>query len=328
MSSPSTKNKKMMRLKLALQVRVCETRCRIQGCPKSSSAHNAVRLLLPTRNSVHNAALKENSGRQNVTINLLEADKQRLVALVDSHKAIVFFGGAGVSTESGIPDFRSATGIFKGQRFEGYRPEEIVSHSFFKNHTRAFYDFYCEKMIFLDAQPNQAHRKLALLEAEGRLSAIVTQNIDGLHQAAGSRRVLELHGSVHRNYCERCGRHYGIEALIEGHAGVDNAGIPSHYADANDPGIPFCPECGGVIRSDVVLYEEPLDEQVILRTVEAITRADLLIVAGTSLNVYPAAGFLQYFGGDTCIIINLAPTPFDHKADLLIEAPVGQVFDF
>jgi len=263
-----------------------------------------------------------------MTIDHLEADRHRLAACVDAHDSIVFFGGAGVSTESGIPDFRSSTGIFSGRRFEGYRPEEIVSHSFFETHTRAFYDFYCEKMIFLDARPNQAHRKLALLEEQGRLRAVVTQNIDGLHQAAGSRRVLELHGSVHRNYCARCGMHYGIEAVIEGHAGVDSAGAPSRYADTTLPGIPLCPQCGGVIRPDVVLYEEPLDEQVIVHTVEAITRADLLIVAGTSLNVYPAASFLQYFRGDKLIIINLAPTPFDHQADMLIEAPVGQVFDF
>ncbi len=280
-------------------------------------------------NSARSVVHREiNEHSDDITVEYLKEQRHRLATLIDAHHFIVFFGGAGVSTESGIPDFRSSTGIFRGQSFEGYRPEEIVSHSFFKNHTQAFYDFYCEKMIFLHAQPNQAHRKLAVLEAQGTLLAVITQNIDGLHQVAGSQQVFELHGSIHRNYCESCGRQYGVEAVIEGHAGADTCGALSCYAHDDCPGVPFCPECGGIIRPDVVLYEEPLDERVIVRTVETIERADLLIVAGTSLNVYPAAGFLNYFKGDALVIINLAPTPFDRQADVLIEAPVGQVFNF
>jgi NAD-dependent deacetylase len=258
----------------------------------------------------------------------IEEAKQRLAALIDAHHDIVFFGGAGVSTESGIPDFRSATGLFNGARYEGRRPEEIVSHSFFAQHTRAFFDFYCEKMVFLAAQPNQAHHKLAALESSGRLKAVVTQNIDGLHQAAGSHAVYELHGSVHRNHCEACGARYRIESVLEGHTGLDASGALSRYADEERPGVPVCPLCGGIVRPDVVLYEEPLDEQVVARAIDAIARADMLIVAGTSLNVYPAASFLRYLRQGPLVIINLSPTALDHEADLLIEAPVGQVLDF
>lgn len=258
----------------------------------------------------------------------LEEARRELIEQIDAHNRVVFFGGAGVSTESGIPDFRSANGLYNGASYEGFRPEEIISHTFFTRRPDAFYDFYCEKMIFVDAEPNQAHRKIAELERAGKVSAVVTQNIDGLHQKAGSQEVFELHGSVHRNYCERCGKPYTLDDVLEGHAGVDADGKPSAFADPAKPGVPICPACGGVIKPDVVLYEEPLDEKTINGAVRAIGQADMLIVAGTSLNVYPAAGFLRYFRGSELVIINLSSTSYDNNADLLIEYPVGQVFDW
>ncbi len=237
----------------------------------------------------------------------LEQDRAKLRELVESHKHIVFFGGAGVSTESGIPDFRSADGVFS-QEYP-YPPEVMVSHSFFMEHTEGFYDFYRSKMIFSDAQPNQAHRKLAQLEAEGTLSAVVTQNIDGLHQAAGSKNVLELHGSVHRNYCMECGKTYGLDAVLE------------------SQGVPHC-SCGGVIRPDVVLYEESLDESVIERSLREISGADMLIVSGTSLVVYPAAGFVQYFRGDCLTLVNMSSTSIDSSADYVFRQPIGAMMDW
>ena len=234
-------------------------------------------------------------------------DREQLRALVESHKRIVFFGGAGVSTESGIPDFRSADGVFS-QKYP-YPPETMVSHSFFMQHTDGFYEFYRGKMIFPDAQPNACHRKLAELEDEGRLSAVITQNIDGLHQAAGSRNVLELHGSVHRNYCMDCQRFYDLDAIMQ------------------QSGVPRC-ECGGIIKPDVVLYEEPLDSHVIERTVDEIAHADMLIVAGTSLVVYPAASFVTYFRGDCLALINMSATSLDNQADFLSREAVGQVMDW
>lgn len=256
----------------------------------------------------------------------VEESRQALAEQVAQHDRIVFFGGAGVSTESGIPDFRSAHGLYNGKSYDGHRPEEIISHSYFERCPSVFYDFYCEKMIYLDAQPNQAHRKLAELEQQGKISAVVTQNIDGLHQKAGSKNVFELHGSVLRNHCTGCGTFYGVEDVVEGHAGVDASGAPSRFCDPTRPGVPICPACGGIIKPDVVLYEEPLDEPTIEGAVDAIEHADMIIVAGTSLNVYPAAGFLQYFRGDETVIVNLSSTPFDRNADLVIEQPVGQVF--
>ena len=218
---------------------------------------------------------------------------------------IVFFGGAGVSTESGIPDFRSVDGLYH-QKFD-YPPERILSHSFFYQNTEYFYRFYREKMLPLEAQPNTAHRKLAELERAGKLRAVVTQNIDGLHQKAGSRNVQELHGSIHRNYCMKCRKFYPPEAIRD------------------DPRpVPLC-TCGGRIKPDVVLYEEGLDDDVLENSVMAIRRADTLIVAGTSLTVYPAAGLLQYFRGKHLVLINRDATPMDDAADLVIHDKVGQV---
>ena len=227
---------------------------------------------------------------------------------------LVFFGGAGVSTESGIPDFRSADGLY-AQKYGDVPPEMMISRSYFDRHPDQFFAFYFDRMIAREAQPNRAHRKLAQLEAEGTLSAIVTQNIDGLHQAAGSHTVHELHGSVLRNYCMRCGAPYDLDAITKLH---------EQAAD----GVPRCPECGGIVKPDVVLYEESLDGAVLEASVRAIAAADVLIVAGTSLAVYPAAGLIDYFNGNHLAIINLSPTPRDRTADLCIAAKVGDVFDF
>lgn len=220
---------------------------------------------------------------------------------------IVFFGGAGVSTPSGIPDFRSEKGIYRAVTGYGYEPEEILSHTFFVQHTDIFYRFYREQMLYLDAQPNAAHLALAKLERQGKLKAVVTQNIDGLHQKAGSQNVLELHGSVWRNTCTKCCAAYGAEYI------------------AAAKGIVTCEKCGGLVKPDVVLYEEPLDEAVIEKSVRAIAAADLLIVGGTSLNVYPAAGFLRYFSGDTLVLINQGTTPFDKNADVIIHDDIATV---
>lgn len=228
-------------------------------------------------------------------------------------RAMVFFGGAGVSTESGIPDFRSPDGLYN-QRY-AYPPEQIISHSFFEAHPREFFDFYCDRMIARDAKPNAAHRKLAQLEEQGILRAVVTQNIDGLHQAAGSRNVFELHGSVWRNFCEGCHASYTLDEMLEAR-------------EKSDDGIPRCTRCGGIIKPDVVLYEEPLDDEVMLQAVRAIAAADLLVIAGTSLAVWPAAGLIDYFKGSHLVIVNRSPTPRDRSADLCIAANVGEVFDF
>lgn len=227
-----------------------------------------------------------------------------LQQIIDESKNIVFFGGAGVSTESGIPDFRSVDGLYN-QKYD-YPPEEILSHTFFVNHTDYFYDFYRDKMLALDAKPNAAHLKLAELEKAGRLSAVVTQNIDGLHQAAGSKIVYELHGSVHRNYCTSCHKFFSAEYI------------------KNSEGVPKC-ECGGIIKPDVVLYEEGLDENTVNGAISAIKGADCLIVAGTSLNVYPAAGFIGYFGGKYFVLINRDKTPVDGAADLVLHDKVGEI---
>ena len=228
----------------------------------------------------------------------------QLKKLVDESDNIVFFGGAGVSTESGIKDFRSVDGLYH-QKFK-YPPETMLSHSFYESHMEEIYDFYRTKMLALDAQPNAAHKKLAQWEREGKLKAVITQNIDGLHQKAGSREVLELHGSVLRNYCRRCGKFYGVEAV------------------ANFTGIPRC-TCGGVIKPDVVLYEESLDEQVMDKALDYIAHADVLIIGGTSLVVYPAAGLVRYYRGSKLVVINKDATGIDSSADLCINAPIGQV---
>ena len=222
---------------------------------------------------------------------------------VEESGRIVFFGGAGVSTESGIPDFRSVDGLYH-QQYD-YPPETILSHTFFEKNPAEFYRFYRAKMLALDARPNAAHRKLAELEQAGKLSAVVTQNIDGLHQAAGSRRVFELHGTVHRNVCRQCGRVYNARFVLE-----------------NRESVPHC-ACGGMLKPDVVLYEEALDQAVLSGAIHAIRAADLLIVGGTSLAVYPAAGLIDYFRGDRLVVMNKTPTPRDAQADLVITEPIG-----
>lgn len=234
----------------------------------------------------------------------MDKDIEKLQQMIDGSRRIVFFGGAGVSTESGIPDFRSVDGLYH-QKFD-YPPETILSHSFFISHTAEFFDFYRQKMICLTARPNAAHRKLAELEAAGRLSAVVTQNIDGLHQMAGSKNVLELHGSVHRNYCQKCHKFYSAEEIL------------------NSTGIPRC-SCGGLIKPDVVLYEEQLDSRTIDESLRYISEADMLIIAGTSLTVYPAASLIRYFRGSYLVLINRDPTPMDNRTSLTIHGKVGEV---
>lgn len=236
----------------------------------------------------------------------MEENIALLQQYIDESHTIVFFGGAGVSTESGIPDFRSVDGLYH-MNYQ-YPPEQIISHSFFQANPDEFYRFYKDKMLITDAKPNIAHLRLAELEAAGRLKAVVTQNIDGLHTAAGSKCVYEVHGSVLRNYCMKCHKFFDVNYVKE--------------AD----GIPHCDACGGMVKPDVVLYEEGLDNQVVTGALTAIQQADLLIVAGTSLVVYPAAGFLNYFNGNHMVLINKDPTPADAKADLVIHAKIGEVF--
>ncbi len=226
--------------------------------------------------------------------------------IIQKYDNIVFFGGAGVSTESGIPDFRSVDGLYN-QQYD-YPPETILSHTFYRKNAAEFFRFYRNKMLFTEAKPNAAHLKLAELEQRGKVRAVITQNIDGLHQAAGSKVVLELHGSVLRNYCENCGEFHDMEYIL------------------HSEGIPACKKCGGPIKPDVVLYEEGLDQNTISEAVYYIQNAEVLIIGGTSLAVYPAAGLIDYFKGDKLIVINKAPTPRDNYADLLIQAPIGEVF--
>ena len=236
----------------------------------------------------------------------LQQQIAELAALLRESDNIVFFGGAGVSTESNIPDFRSTDGLYH-QQYD-YPPETILSHTFFMRNTEEFYRFYKDKMLILDAKPNPAHLALARLEEMGKLKAVITQNIDGLHQAAGSKNVQELHGSVLRNYCMRCGQFYDGEYM--------------KHAD----GVPKCEKCGGIIKPDVVLYEEGLDGDTISKSVSAIAKADVLIIGGTSLVVYPAAGLIDYYNGHKLVLINRDSTPIDGRADLIIRAPIGQVF--
>lgn len=226
--------------------------------------------------------------------------------ILDNSSNIVFFGGAGVSTESGIPDFRSVDGLYN-EKYK-YPPETIISRSFFENNTEEFYQFYKSKMIFLDAKPNMTHKKLAELEHAGKLKAVITQNIDGLHQQAGSRNVLELHGSVHRNYCMNCGKFYDVNVIV------------------NSSGVPKC-ECGGIIKPDVVLYEETLNEEILDKSVEYIKNADVLIIGGTSLAVYPAAGLVNYYTGSKLILINKSAISANKIANMVINASIGSVFE-
>ena len=230
---------------------------------------------------------------------------EKLKEIIDGTDNLVFFGGAGVSTESGIPDFRSTDGLYS-QKYD-FPPETIVSHTFFMKLNKDFFDFYKDKMMALDAKPNAAHYKLAEWEAQGKCRAVVTQNIDGLHQMAGSKKVLELHGSVYRNHCMKCGKFYDFKYMKE------------------SKGVPRC-SCGGMIKPDVVLYEEGLDDYTIQESVRVISEAEVLIIGGTSLAVYPAAGLIDYFRGNHLVVINKAPTPRDKYADLLIKEPIGQVF--
>lgn len=231
---------------------------------------------------------------------------ERLKEIVEESEHIVFFGGAGVSTESGIPDFRSSNGLYNQKLNRSFTPEQLVSHTFFMKYTQDFYDFYREKLVFQDAKPNDAHLSLAKLEDMGKLRAVITQNIDGLHQLAGSRNVLELHGSIHRNYCMKCHEFYDLDFIMKSKE------------------IPVCTKCGGIVKPDVVLYEEGLDENIVNKAVLAISNAQTLIVGGTSLVVYPAAGLLQYFRGKHLVLINRSNTPYDDRAELVIRDKIGE----
>ena len=236
----------------------------------------------------------------------MEEQIKRLQEWIDGSESIVFFGGAGVSTESGIPDFRSIDGLYN-QKYD-YPPEEILSRTFFDRRPEEFYRFYRDKMLCLDARPNTAHQKLAQLEQVGKLRSVVTQNIDGLHQMAGSKRVWELHGSVHRNFCMRCKKPYPVEFIRD------------------SQGVPTC-SCGGTVKPDVVLYEESLDSRVLEGALADIQQADLLIIGGTSLAVYPAASLVNYYRGDRLVLINKSPTPYDRRADLAIAGPIGRILE-
>ena len=236
----------------------------------------------------------------------MQQELETLKDWINHSDNIVFFGGAGVSTESVIPDFRSVDGLYN-QQYD-YPPETILSHTFFRRNTEEFYRFYRAKMLALDAKPNAAHKKLAQWEQEGKLKAVVTQNIDGLHQAAGSKMVYELHGSVHRNYCQKCGAFYDARYMLE------------------SKGIPKCEKCGGIIKPDVVLYEEGLDDATMRGAIRAISHADVLIIGGTSLTVYPAAGLIDYYNGNKLVLINKSVTPMDSRADLLVQGPIGEIF--
>lgn len=233
---------------------------------------------------------------------------EELKEIIQSSNNIVFFGGAGVSTESNIPDFRSQSGIYSKKTYP-YRAETMISHDFFVSHPKAFYDFYFHEMVYEQALPNEAHIALAKWEAQGKLKAVITQNIDGLHQAAGSKEVLELHGSIHRNRCQECDAFYTLEDMLK-----------------QKEDIPLCPKCKGILKPEVVLYGECLDDSVVSKAIEYISQADVMIVGGTSLVVYPAAGLLQYFKGRKLVLINKAATDMDERADLVIRAPIGEVF--
>jgi len=230
--------------------------------------------------------------------------------LISQSSNIVFFGGAGVSTESNIPDFRSEQGIYNTKNKYGYPPEVILSHTFFIRHTEIFYDFYKTTMIYKDAKPNKAHLALAALERQGKLKAVITQNIDGLHQMAGSKNVLELHGSIHRNYCMKCAEKYSLDYILN-----------------SQDIIPKCSKCGGTIKPDVVLYEENLDMNVLEKSIEYISKAEVLIVGGTSLTVYPAAGLIDYYKGDKLVLLNKSSTPYDRRASIVINDRIGKVME-
>jgi len=254
----------------------------------------------PIMNILPGMLLKAKIGEMFVDIQAI----RRIVADSDN---IVFFGGAGTSTESGIPDFRSAGGLYNTE-IGGFSPEEMLSRDFFLRHTPLFYQFYLKHMIYKDVRPNAAHRALAELERQGKLKAVITQNIDGLHQMAGSKEVLELHGSVHRNYCMKCGKFFDLD-----------------YVLAFENSVPTCDRCEGIVKPDVVLYQEPLDHEIMRKARDYIARADVLIVAGTSLSVYPAAGLVQYYNGNNMILINQSPTPYDGAAHFVLRESIGKV---
>ena len=234
--------------------------------------------------------------------------KNKLKEILDCSNNIVFFGGAGVSTESNIPDFRSANGLYNENTNSNYSPEEILSHTFFMRHTKDFFDFYRSRMIYKDAKPNNAHVALAKLEELGNLKAVITQNIDGLHQMAGSKNVLELHGSIHRNRCMKCHKFFDLSYII------------------NSTNIPKCDVCGGIVKPDVVLYEESLDSDILESSIDYISKADVFIVGGTSLSVYPASGLVSYYRGNKLILINKTQTPYDNKADLIFHCNIAEIF--
>ncbi|WDV47491.1 NAD-dependent protein deacylase [Clostridiaceae bacterium M8S5] len=235
---------------------------------------------------------------------------RELKNMIDRSKNIVFFGGAGTSTESNIPDFRSEEGLYSQQYKYKYPPEIMLSHSFFKNHTKEFYDFYINKMIFKDAKANKCHEALVKLEELGKLKAIITQNIDGLHQLAGSKNVIELHGSIHKNYCMSCGDFYSLDYILK-----------------NKHSVPRCEKCQGLIKPKVTLYEEELDQKMLYKAIDYISNADMLIVAGTSLVVYPAAGLINYYNKDKLVLINKESTPYDSHADIVINESIGSVLE-
>ena len=235
---------------------------------------------------------------------------KKLANMIKESSNIVFFGGAGVSTESNIPDFRSASGLFNEKLNKNFTPEQLVSHSFYIRYPEEFYKFYKDKLVYKEARPNKAHIALAKLEKIGKLKAIVTQNIDGLHQMAGSKNVLELHGSIHRNYCTKCNKFFNLDEMLN----LD--GI-----------VPYCDTCKNIIKPDVVLYEEGLDDNIISKTISSISSSDLLIIGGTSLVVYPAASFINYFKGKNMVLINKSKTPYDSKADLVINDSIGRILD-
>lgn len=230
-------------------------------------------------------------------------------SIIDTSDNVVFFGGAGVSTESGIPDFRSSTGLYTSQQGGTYPPEYMLSHTCFVTRTQEFYDFYRQNMLYPDALPNDGHKALATLERQGKVKAVITQNIDGLHQMAGSKTVIELHGSVHRNYCMNCQAEYDLGFIVQ------------------TQGVPRCTKCGGIVKPDVVLYEEPLNQDSMESAIRYITNADVLVVGGTSLSVYPAAGLIQYFTGQRLILINKSVTSYDHMAEVIIREAVGDILN-
>lgn len=242
---------------------------------------------------------------------------EKLKKIIDESREVAFFGGAGVSTESGMPDFRSENGLYQAIQEYGRSPEEMLSYTFFRDHMDTFYSYYKNNIIHREVKPNRAHLALAKLEAQGKLSAVITQNIDGLHQMAGSKNVLELHGSVMRNYCMKCNTFYDLDYIMDDENCMDSSGMKT--------GIPHCKKCGGIVKPDVVLYEEALDQGIIESSVDAISRADTLIVGGTSLVVYPAAGLINYFRGKVLVLINKSKTQYDGKATLVINDSIGKV---